>query len=69
MSTKRVTLGYHTSIHKLGVHCKVWRYFDASKRFFLQNPDPWAQIVYPPRCSSDRASPVDFSIGLCLVGS
>src|SRR3954463_4479506 len=50
------------------VHCKVWRYSDVPKSFFLQNPDPWAWIVYPPRCSYERGSPVDFSLGLCLVG-
>src|SRR4051812_10436418 len=34
----------------------------------LQNHDLWAWIVYPPRCSYERGSPVDFSLGLCLVG-
>src|SRR3954469_25529134 len=50
------------------VHCKVWRYSDVPKSFFLQNPDLGAWIVYPPRCSYERGSPVDFSLGLCLVG-
>src|SRR3954469_8678879 len=50
------------------VQCKVWRYSDVPKSFFLQNPDPGAWIVYPPRCSYERGSPVDFSLGLCLVG-
>src|SRR3954466_12938443 len=34
----------------------------------LQNNDLWAWIVYPPRCSYERGSSVDFSLGLCLVG-
>src|SRR3954468_6037306 len=50
------------------VHCKVWRYSDVPKSFFLQIHDLWAWIVYPPRCSYERGSPVDFSLGLCLVG-
>src|SRR3954467_15474160 len=29
------------------VHFKVWRYSDVPKSFFLQNPNPWAWIVYP----------------------
>src|SRR3954471_3560670 len=57
----------HFNTHVV-VHCKVWRYSDVPKSFFLQNPDPWAWIVYPPRCYYERGSPVDFSLGLCLFG-
>src|SRR3954462_15325678 len=37
----------HFNTH-IVVHSKVWRYSDVPKSFFLQNPDPWAWIVYPP---------------------
>ena len=49
--------------------CKFLLYSDDPERVFQRNPDPWASDRLPPRCSSERGSPVYIYLDLCLFRS